>query len=44
MAEQVAKFEAILAVEPQLTRAALARRQGVSRTWITRVLGSNRAE
>jgi DNA-binding transcriptional regulator LsrR (DeoR family) len=28
-----------MTAEPQLTRAALARRLGVSRAWVTRVLG-----
>jgi hypothetical protein len=40
--ERAAEYRAIMAAEPQLTRAALARRLGVSRAWVTRVLGSRR--
>jgi hypothetical protein len=41
--ERAAQYRAIMTAEPQLTRAALARRLGVSRAWITRVLADNRA-
>jgi hypothetical protein len=39
MEERRASFQAILDSEPGLTRAALARRLGCSRAWVTRVLG-----
>lgn len=38
-AERVAEYQAAMAAEPALTRAALARPVGVSRAWITCVLG-----
>jgi hypothetical protein len=37
-AERAEEYRAIMAAEPSLTRAALARRLGVSRAWISRVL------
>lgn len=39
MAKRAETFRAALAAEPEMTRADLARRLGVSRAWVTRVLG-----
>ena len=38
-ADRAAEYRTMLAAEPGLTRAGLARRVRVSRAWITRVLG-----
>lgn len=39
MRKRAEEFRAALAAEPKMTRADLARRLGVSRAWVTRVLG-----
>jgi DNA invertase Pin-like site-specific DNA recombinase len=39
MSKRAEAFRAALAAEPGMTRADLARRLGVSRAWVTRVLG-----
>lgn len=39
-AKRAEAFRAALAAEPDMTRADLARRLGVSRAWVTRVLGA----
>jgi DNA-binding transcriptional regulator LsrR (DeoR family) len=38
MRQRAEAFRATLAAEPGMTRADLARRLGVSRAWVTRVL------
>jgi hypothetical protein len=38
-AERASQYRAALAGDPALTRAELARRCGVSRAWVSRVLG-----
>jgi len=40
MADRASAFQGILDAEPGMTRAALARRMGVPRAWVMRVLSS----
>jgi hypothetical protein len=39
-AEREQQFREILDVHPQITRAEIAHRAGVSRAWVTKVLGA----